>query len=691
MKGKLRILALLLGTLVFSCGALSACTETPPTPSGDQGGTQTPSDETPGGETPGDETPGDETPGDETPGDETPGDETPGDETPGDETPDPLPPAPEALVLSHESGVYTNAFTLAVSAEDSDHAIYYTTDGSIPTTQSTRYTSSGISIVDDSQTREYPLTAGVAYGNPHDYGNYTYGTGNSCTVLHFLEVDGEGNTVATKSASYFIRSEGRSEFPLPVISISLPLEDALSFYNDIQNESKERAEMEYFDFVSGERFALNTQIKLGGNWTKGFPYRTMNVNFNKDENGDKNTPVTVDLFEGRTARDGGELTDFKRFRLHSGGNSQVISWFGDAFTQRVAAEVKTVSNRSLDVATAGYRPVEVYLNGEYWGMYAIREHYSDVYIEQNYGVDKDDVIMLDKSPNVWYGNPGYYEDEKVFNTDFHFEVAEDDEDEQGMALGTQLFEFLYQNDLSNLNNYETFLSMVDAESLADLILVHLYGGNWDFMYNNIKMWRSSKVDPSNPYADGKWRFCLHDLDFSFESQWGDIGVNGANGYLSLNGQRAPAEEYLKPNTQYLTGNNYLDYYLGLVGRDGGNPLSYHDACLIASPMRSLTFQDLFKRRAEIVNEIYNADEALEILLEMEAEIEDVQPRHQARWNREGYGVTEWRNAVENTKNVLSTRAYLIDYFNDYDGGAMYEGGDYLMHQIRSALHRFNNV
>lgn len=600
------------------------------------------------------------------------------------------------LELSHESGAYGEEFSLTVSVSEKGNKVYYTLDGSDPTTASSRYRGS-IAIYDDGAERDYALTNGVVYSSA--YGNYTYGTGNSCTVLKLLETDADGNEVARKTATYFIREGGERYFTIPVISLSLPQEDALSFYNDIENESKERAGLEYFDFSSGERFALNTQVKIGGNWTKGYPYRTVNLNFNKDENGKKNEPVTVDLFQGRTARNGEELTNFKRFRLHSGGNAQVTSWFADAFAQRVAAEVGTSNGEYITSATTGYRPCEVYLNGEYWGVYAIREHYSDVYFEQNYGVDKDDVILLDRNYNIRSGDETYA-DTSVYNVDYAFEVAEDDETGSGMELANELFYFLMNMDFTKAENYQRFTEMVDVDSLIDMVLVHLYAGNWDFMNNNIKMWRTATVDPSNPYADGKWRFCLHDLDFAFENQWGDVGINGANGYLLVDNDNifnwnVPREYYSYglDNIVYRPGKNYLDFYLGYaysgIGASPAGWLSRAISCLLSSPMMNDSFRERFWERAAVVKEVYNSDLAKNILSSMKREIETPMRRHFSRWQRSGYTYSDWSAWVNNIEEVLSVRTYMRDYLNYFDGSLMYINGDYFERQIEAAIWRFD--
>ena len=573
------------------------------------------------------------------------------------------PQAPEvkpALVLSQESGAYASAFDLNITPSNETNKIYYTIDGSVPTINSLLYNDK-ISIAEETNG-SYPLTNGVRW-DPDNYGYYNFGTGNSATVLRLLEVDANGKEVARKTATYFIGKQ----FTLPVVSLSLPIDNALSFYNDIEKESKERAEMAYFDFASGERFALNTQIKIGGNWTKGYAYRTMNVNFNKDENGKKNTPVKAKLFGDRAARDGSELTGFKRFRLHAGGNAQVTNWFGDAFTQRVAAEVPTEKGEYLQVATTGYRPCEVYLNGEYWGLYAIREHYSDVYFEQNYGVDKDEVLLVDRVWNLTLADE--QKDPNAFNFKYKFELAEDNdaEDGSGMAVATGFFDYLMTTDFSDDANYAELDTKMDLVGLADMILVHFYAGDRDFMNNNIKMWRTDKTDAKNPYADGKWRFCLHDLDFAFESEWGDNNVR---------------DKYGNPANAYKLTPNFLDWYLGIAMLNWSY-LDKEEHCLFSAPMQNAKFRELLYERAKVVREIYMNARVQSILSEMQEEIAEPMQRHVSRWGRYDYNYDKWLYHVYNTSDILYWRNCLRD-----NGSPYFSDHDYFLRQVASTIERY---
>ena len=198
------------------------------------------------------------------------------------------------------------------------------------------------------------------------------------------------------------------------------------------------------------------------------------------------------------------------------------------------------------------------------------------------------------------------------------------------------------------------------------------------------------IDPENPYADGRWRFCLHDLDFSLENQWGDVGMRNANAYLSLNGQLAPLSEYTNFNTSYMTGNNFVDYYLGTAPRDN-HLIPKVDTCLISSPMHNSAFRTLFTNRAKVVNEIYSDAYAQDILLDMQNEVSTVMQRHLYRWGRDDYNYSTWKSYVNQTRTVLDSRPYLVDMHNNYNGQKLFTNGDFFLYQVRDALRRFMNA
>lgn len=541
--------------------------------------------------------------------------------------------ASESLVLSHNPGVYKTPFALGVSKKSEDNTIYYTIDGSPATVNSAKYDSRmGISVHSSIYAQDYPITKAVKVYDEFVYGTYNYGYLGTATVINLLETDKNGKELAKKSCTFIIHPDGEDHFDFPVISIYGSPKEVINMYNDINDEPKIRMNFDYMDFVNDEFFSLNTQAKLGGNWTKGFAVRTINLNFNKDQNGNKNAKPQADIFDGRLAGDGsgdtikGKVT---RFRLHSGGNDTFGALITDAFVHRLC-------HQNVEVATTAYRPCILYINGEYWGLYNMREHYSDVYFEYNYCVNKDDVIYLDKAHNA----TGKY----------FFDVQEGDE-EVAVAELDKLYDFLeYDEQTGKLKEnackdwtsdevYDEFCQMVDVTSLIDLVLIHGYVGNWDFMSNNFRMWKTVKKVEDNKFTDGKWRFILHDADFSFEDATADNGI-------------IESQQWKKGG-----GKSYLDFYLGNASVYINNlnylPPVHH--LILSLPAKNPKFKELVLQRAKIVEQIFAPDVALDVFDQMASDISSCIKERVQRWGKNGYNYNVWQSICNSRCNVIKER------------------------------------
>lgn len=540
--------------------------------------------------------------------------------------------AENPLKLSHKPGVYEKDFVLKVFKASNENKIFYTLDGSKATAESKKYdASTGIPIQNSTESADFPITNGVKWEK--FYGSYDFGYIGKATVLNLLEVDKNGNEVARKHGTFLIHPKGKDYFYLPVISLYGEPSEVLSMYNEIAQEPKIRMNMDYMDFKKEEFFSLNTQGKLGGNWTKGFPIRTINLNFNKDENGEKNKKPSADFFDGRLMRDGSgkEIKgDVSRFRLHSGGNDVFSALITDAFNHRVASEDTFVS-------TTAYRPCILYINGEYWGVYPMREHYSNVYFEYNYGVDKDNVIYVDKTYNPTSGK--YNFDVKEGDEEFVVEALEDLYDFMEYDETTKALSEFAEKDWTSDEVYDEYCKMVDVEGLIDLILIHGYVGNWDFMYNNFRMWRTAEIEEGNKFADGKWRFIFHDSDFGFEEDTSDDGL---------------VKEQCWDNGG---GKSYFDWYLGNATMRTNNlgVLSPQDHLMLSLPAQNPKFKKRVLERAYEIERLFAPERALPIFNDMVAEIEPLYEDRVLRWGRKGYTMETWNNFLEIRRKNIENR------------------------------------
>ena len=89
---------------------------------------------------------------------------------------------------------------------------------------------------------------------------------------------------------------------------------------------------------------------------------------------------------------GFDVTTFKSFILRNSGNDFYYTHIRDAMMQTLI--------KDLDIDYLEYRPAAAYVNGEYWGIYNIREKISEHYIANRYKLDPDSIDILEGKKDV---------------------------------------------------------------------------------------------------------------------------------------------------------------------------------------------------------------------------------------------------------------------------------------------------
>ena len=470
------------------------------------------------------------------------------------------------LVLSHESGVYKDEFMLTLNY-DKNYDVYYTTDGSDPASSDTalHYTN-GIEIYD----RKWDENVVSAVSTSLITTNYCYLDGtdvickidepgklavDKCTTLRFAVKDKNGTVMKSMGATYFIGTleehiNGIAESckaqgtDLAVISISMEYDDlfsdnrgiyvhgnafknAYSYFRatnsrysaddtrkvtanySMKGRAWERqAHIEFFEMnADGSQIVLSQDcgIRIQGNYSRSDLQKGFRL-YARSDYGEKKFNYAV-FGEDLTDINGKVIDEFDTLVLRAGGNCAFLAKYNDTYWQDFASE--------MNVATKRSRPCVVYLNGEYWGLYVLEEDYADDYFESHYDIDKEDVI-------VYKGDAeslalGYKLDEG--------ELPEGETDES-YYLKDLLEFFDSHSDLKSNEDYQEFAKLVDVNSVMDYFAVEVWINNkWDWPGKNWSMWKTINSTSSSPYADGKWRFCLYDIEFGGVSGAGDAKTN----------------------------------------------------------------------------------------------------------------------------------------------------------------------
>lgn len=408
-----------------------------------------------------------------------------------------------APTFSKESGNYETPFNLELTA-DEGMTIYYSTDGSIPSPE--RFAENDSNIYE--YTGAIPLkdrtgaanvlatsenAAKMTQTKPYTATDSQVAKSN---VIRAMAVDADGNCSEVVTKSYFVGKTLTTSYKdVAVLSLVTDpknlMDDEIGIFvkgngtdEDTWNYTQHGQEWErqtFADFYEPDGtigFSSNIGIRTHGGYTRQYQQKSMNVYF-REEYGPKN--LKYELIPGATNYEGTKTTNkYKSFVLRNGGNDTFLTKTRDVFIQSLVAD--------RNMATQSYRPCVVYLNGEYWGLYNIQEKYGDNWLEEEFGVDKDNVVLI-KDNEIDEG------------TDADMPLYE-----ELKALGTL--------DMSQPENYQKFLDAVDLQSYLDYYATEILIGNrdWGFIKNN-QFWRSREIT-ENKYEDGKWRWLLHDTEFS---------------------------------------------------------------------------------------------------------------------------------------------------------------------------------
>lgn len=202
------------------------------------------------------------------------------------------------------------------------------------------------------------------------------------------------------------------------------------------------------------------------------------------------------------------LDTFESFILRSGGQ--------DTFQGRMRDEVITsIASEQLGLPVQNYRPVVVYINGQYWGLHYIREKVNENYVYGHYGIDPDTVNIAE-----WTG---------VRNAQYN-----------------AFQKYVRFHDMNEPEYYNYALSQIDMENYVDYMITEMWIGNTD--NGNTKYFTSPELP---------WTWVLFDVDFAFYAPAGnDVAIN-----LKVDELGAYDDNCKTIAVRLLTNPEFKDYFL----------------------------------------------------------------------------------------------------------------------------------
>ena len=223
--------------------------------------------------------------------------------------------------------------------------------------------------------------------------------------------------------------------------------------------------VEFFDNKEGNKTLFNQlcETMVAGNYSRAYPQKSLKLYAHKRWG--------TKYFDGPLWDDKPDVNRVKSFMLRNGGTACLYGRINDAVIQKAFG----IRLKTLD--WQAYQPVILYVNGNYAGVYNMRERSNEDYVESNYR-------------NI--GSIEIHENPFISGSD---------------AWGNTLYQDFYNVYMDSNVTYDQIENIMDVDNFMDTFIVEMFSTNYDYPDNNISIWRSTS-------SDGKWRWILKDLDYA---------------------------------------------------------------------------------------------------------------------------------------------------------------------------------
>ena len=331
-------------------------------------------------------------------------------------------------------GIYNDVPSVSVALEGNG-TLHYTLDGSVPTAQDPVYSQ--------------PLTF------------------SATTVLRAVSFE-EGKLPSRVLTASYIVNENHT---LPVLSLTAMPDTLLGaagiYHQSLPKDNEIPCNLSLFE--ENGSFSMDCGLEMMATNTAYPEKKSMKVNFR----GRYGEPVLGYPVFGE---DGPAV--FDALCLQAGPEHGLTLFRDELFTELCLQLTDSVPARR-------YKFCVLYLNGQYHGIYSLKEDISEMLYSQQMEVAQADVIMAEETNQL--------------SSDLY-------------SLG----QFCKETDLSQQGNFDQFASQVDLENLMDWMILQGYCCN-DSIANDLRYFRT-------PETGSRWQLGFFDLDGGFTSRTGFQGV-----------------------------------------------------------------------------------------------------------------------------------------------------------------------
>ena len=485
--------------------------------------------------------------------------------------------------FSLPAGFYTGTQTLTITVPPGT-AVFYTRNGNNPLWTDVMYT--GPITIDSTQVIRARAFALSGTDLPSNTLTNSYFINENIT-LPVISLTTDSSSLWDWNTGIYVMG--------PDADTNLPYQNA-NFWKGF----KKQAHTEFFAKNKLLGFEQDCATEIHGNFSKAWPQKSFRIIANDDY---QDPYINYKLFSDKN------ITKFKSFNIRNAG----IDWNTCHFRDRLMH--KLVQDKT-DIDMMDGEACVLFLNGQYWGVYEMRERQDENYIAENHGVDPDSIDLLRFEGDILQGsNAAFYD----------------------------MAGFLYNNNMAIQANYDSAQKLIDVKNYVDYFAAETYYDNWDWIWtdyanksqatNNIKFWR-----PTNP--PGKWRYVLWDTDLGFS--------------------------LFDPVVQNCPHNLF-----GVITDPMITTPSLH-VVMLKSMLKNTGFKNYFVNRyCDLMNTVFHPDSVIAIVNDISNEMLPEMARHFNRWNSgpitifnvwdvgRATDVPSWLQEIDSLEAFANCRAYHV--------------------------------
>lgn len=354
-----------------------------------------------------------------------------------------------------------------------------------------------------------------------------------------------------------------------------------NFWKDIEHPI-------HIEFMDRKMNVINQKagIKIFGGYSKSMPQKSFAIYARKKYGTNRfHYPLFSQL----------PFNKYKNFILRNAGGDMQGAHIRDPFSSQLT--------KKWGIAFQEYRPVAVYINGDYWGIYSLREKINEHFIHNHFGIKKKNISVISPPNKIKYDTRNTLKDYQ------------------------SLINYIKSKPTLDNKAIEEVQKMIDIHDYLKYSIIQIYLGNSDAS-GNIRFYKD--VKKNTPY-----KTILYDLDMG----------------LSIFDRKKVKENSFELFTSSLDTNKQYPPEYTLILRK-----------LLTNDSIRSTFITYF---IDALNTFFQPQTANKLLDQMVYEWKDEIGYHRKRWNVKElrYDRSIQRIRYFLSKRPLFIRRYLKEYFD----------------------------